>query len=31
VMSTMSSQDLASLPLPPAEAFQLPDGTMPTE
>jgi hypothetical protein len=29
VMSTMTTQDLASLPLPPASAFQLPDGTMP--
>ncbi len=30
IMSTMSSSDLQSLPLPPASAFVLPDGTYPS-
>jgi hypothetical protein len=29
--SSMSSQDIASLPPPPADAFRLPDGTFPTD
>ena len=30
VMSTMTADDLRTLPMPPAEAFRLPDGTFPT-
>jgi hypothetical protein len=31
VASTMKAADLAALPLPPAEMFRLPDGSLPTE